>query len=308
MRTTTITVIAAAVCIAAVGITVPAAAATASGHATTAASAAARSSAPAAGRTPSATTPSSASPSATPWSATASATPSAAAAAKSSTAATAKPSAAGPARTATAKAPAPTALTATPLPLASARATFGSALIHWTKPEGAQGAWVVSRNGTDSLGIGPQSISTTSANDTALVLNHLVRGRTYTVTVTGDLGQGRSASTTVRVGSDQVTPPRALVVTRNDENARVGTVSAAWAAPQVSAGKKVLGYQVTVQQLATGAAPTVVVLAPSARSYTSGELDSTFTYLVSVSAITSSGVGPAAQGSIQIGDSNKLYP
>ncbi|PZE76586.1 hypothetical protein DEI82_05330 [Curtobacterium sp. MCBD17_019] len=217
------------------------------------------------------------------------------------------PAASDSIHTAPAPSAAPTGVSATPLPLASATARFGSALIQWTQPAGALGPWVVSRDGTDSLGIGPQSISTNGVWDTSIVLNHLIRGRTYTVTVAGNLGQGLSSTVTVRVGPELATPPRNLVLTRDDKDFFTGTVSAAWAPPVLTAGQKVLGYQVTVQPL-PHATPTVVVLPASARSYTTGDMGSTITYLVSVSAVTASGAGPAAQGAIQIGDTNKLYP
>ncbi|WIB65820.1 fibronectin type III domain-containing protein [Curtobacterium sp. MCBD17_040] len=168
----------------------------------------------------------------------------------------------------------------------------------------------MNRDGTDSLGGGPQTLATPGGYTTSIVINHLIRGRTYTITVTGEgnYGPGLSSKVTIRVGPDLSTAPRNLVVTRDDENYFQGTVSAAWAPPLLTVGQKILGYQLTLQTMATQVPPTVVVLSPNTRSWTSDELGSTYTYLVSVSAITASGAGPAAQGSIQIGDVYRLYP
>ena len=171
----------------------------------------------------------------------------------------------------------------------------GQAVLTWTAPSSNGGKTITGYKVERSLDAGStwSSISSNVGNVLTYTVNGLTNGTPYTFRVSAINADGFGAT----LSSPTVTPiglasaPLNAVVTTAD---RALTVT--WEPPPSNGGAPVTGYEIRRSATsATSGFTTVVASAdPATRSYTlSGLTNGTF-YWISVSAVTSAGVGAAS--------------
>ena len=176
-----------------------------------------------------------------------------------------------------------------------------SGFIAWSPPATDGGSPItgyrVTRNGTDSVGNGPQSV-VVSAGTRTKSFTLLKPGGTYTMTVRAitAAGDGPAASGNITLAAVAPGIPTTVSVVRNDST-KIGSIR--WSPPTSDGGSAITGYRVTRNGTdSAGNGPQSIVVSATSRSRSFSKLVAGRTYTLTVSAITAVGTGPAASGTI----------
>lgn len=156
----------------------------------------------------------------------------------------------------------------------------------------------VSRDGTDSAGVGPWS-TTVEPTARSFTFTRLVAGRAYRFTVTPLVATGvrPSSSVTSVVVAVPTVPGADLGVSYGTDasgNWDTGNWVVRWNEPSWDGQTPITGYRLTRSGLdTTGAGPFQVDLPATAREFTLTKLLGSVNYTISVRAVNAVGAGPA---------------
>ncbi|MDQ1624261.1 MAG: hypothetical protein QOH19_2679 [Actinomycetota bacterium] len=190
-----------------------------------------------------------------------------------------------------------------PAGVTAAQSGAGAAAIKWSPPTSTGGSPItgyrVSRNGTDSAGLGAYT-TTVAAAARSFTMTRLVAGQSYTFSVQAITAAGTSAAVGRAVTVTTWNLPGApTAATAAQPGPGAATIN--WSPPTSTGGPPVTGYRVSrngTDSAGLGAYTTTV--AAAARSFTMTRLVAGQSYTLSVQAITAAGTGPAVSRTVAV--------
>ena len=175
-------------------------------------------------------------------------------------------------------------------------------VLNWSAPTSSGGtapvsSYQVTRDGTDSLANGPQSISVPTSTTTHTFAN-LIPGDTYTFTVTAVNAVGFGVPSTAKITVGVPGPPTNVTASVNP-SAHSATLN--WEPPTATSGQSVTGYRVSRTGNDTAnVGPWSAIVPASASAQIFTNLLPGSDYILSVQAITAGGTSSAATASADL--------